>query len=87
MIICCYVTVVSGNVMYAAIVHGVINVIGEVPVFLSLRQESGLLGPNPTGLIGMAGLIACAVVLFTRLGKTQNRTVCGNLQVQKERIL
>ena len=86
-VICCYVTVVSGNAMYAAIVHGVINVIGEVPVFLSLRQESGLLGPNPTGLIGMAGLILCAGVLFARLGKAQNRTVCANLQVQKGRIL
>lgn len=75
-VICCYVTVVSGNAMYAAIVHGVINVIGEVPVFLSLRQENGLLGPNPTGFIGMAGMLLCAIVLFIRLSKIENRLTC-----------
>lgn len=79
-VICCYVTIISGNAMYAAIVHGVVNVIGEVPVFLSLQQQSGLLGPNPTGLIGMAGLILCAIVLFARLSKIENHTVCGVLQ-------
>lgn len=74
-VICCYVTAVSGNAMFAAIVHGVVNIIGEIPVFLSLRQENSLLGPNPTGLIGMAGLILCAMVLFTRLGKIKNRLI------------
>lgn len=75
-VICCYVTVVSGNAMYSAIVHGVINVIGEVPVFLTLRQKSGLLGPNPTGLISMAGMILCAMVLFVRLSNIENRLTC-----------
>ena len=71
-VICCYVTVVSGIAMYAAIIHGVVNVIGEVPVFLSLTRENGLLGPNPTGLIGMAGMILCAATLFVKLGRTEN---------------
>lgn len=70
-VICCYVTIISGNAMYAAIVHGVVNIIGEIPVFLSLGQKNGLLGPNPTGLIGMAGLLLCAAVLLVRLGNRE----------------
>lgn len=69
-IICSYVYVKSNNVMYSAIVHGVVNLIGEVPVFLSVSQKSGLLGPNPTGIVGMAGLIAGAIVIFSGLGRT-----------------
>lgn len=72
-VICSYVMIVSGNVMYAAIIHGVLNVIGEVPVYLSISQESRLLGPNLTGLISMAGLIICAIVMFARLGKVENK--------------
>ena len=68
-IICSYVTIKSKNCMYAAIVHGVINLIGELPVFLSVQQENGLLGPNPTGFISMSGLLLCAIVLFVRLKK------------------
>lgn len=63
-VICSWVMVRSGNVLYSAIVHGVVNVIGEIPVFLSVSGESGLLGPNPTGLVSMSGLILCAAALF-----------------------
>ena len=68
-VILSYVMVISGNVMYPAIIHGVVNIIGEVPVYLSVSQKSGLLGPNPTGLLGMAGLLVLAVVLSARLGR------------------
>ena len=67
-----YVTIRSGNCIYAAIGHGVVNLIGEVPVFLSVSKTSGLLGPNPTGLIGMSGLIVCAIVIWVLLGKIEN---------------
>ncbi len=70
-VICAYVMVVSGNVMYCAVIHGAVNVIGEIPVFLSASRRSGLLGPNPTGLIGMSVLIICAVVMFLRLPRTE----------------
>lgn len=73
--ICSYAMVKSGNVMYSAIIHGVVNVIGEIPVFLSVSNKSGLLGPNPTGIIGMSGLILCAVIIFVRLSKTENKLV------------
>lgn len=72
-VILSYAMVVSGNVMYPAIIHGVVNLIGEVPVFLSVSQKSGLLGPNPTGIIGMSGLIVLAIVLFICLGRAKSR--------------
>lgn len=66
-IICSYVMVRSDNVMYSAIIHGVVNVIGEIPVFVSVSGKNGLLGPNPTGLISMSGLILCAIIMLTKL--------------------
>lgn len=72
-VILSYVMVISGNVMYPAIIHGVVNVIGEVPVYLSISQKSGLLGPNPTGLIGISGLLVLAIVLLIHLGKSKSR--------------
>lgn len=72
-IICSYVMVRSNNVMFSAIIHGVVNVIGEIPVFVSASHKSGLLGPNPTGIIGMSGLIVCAAIMFVRVDKWRNK--------------
>ena len=77
-VICCYVTITGGNCMYAAIVSGVVRAAGVLPVLLLARQENGLLGPNPSGLISMAGLLLCAAVLFLRLEKVQNRLIPQN---------
>ena len=66
-IICAYVMIKSNNVMYCAVIHGAVNVIGEIPVFVSVSQQSGLLGPNPTGMIGMSGLFICAIIMFVQL--------------------
>ena len=63
--------------MYAAIMHGVVNVIGEIPVFCSVSLKSGLLGPNPTGLVSMSFLIILALILFVRLG---NLKISSNAQ-------
>ena len=68
-IILSYVTTKTGNCMYAAIIHGVVNVIGELPVYFSKDMSSGLFGPNPTGLLTMIPLIIMAVFCFLRLGK------------------
>ncbi|MDO4546509.1 MAG: CPBP family intramembrane metalloprotease, partial [Clostridia bacterium] len=61
------------NVLYPAIIHGVFNVIGEVPVYLSFSLKSGLLGSNPTGLIGLSGLMVLAAIMFFRLPGLQRR--------------
>ncbi len=68
-IILSYVTIKTENCVYAAIVHGVVNVIGELPVCFSNNLNNGLLGPNPTGLLTMLPLIALAVLCFLKLGK------------------
>lgn len=75
-IICAYVMVISNNVMYCAIIHGIVNVLGEIPVFISVSHKSGLLGPNPTGLVGMSGLVVCAIIMFIQLPKL--KTVMEN---------
>ena len=71
-IIFSYVTLKTGNCMYAAIMHGVVNIIGEIPVFCSVSLKSGLLGPNPTGLLSMLFLIITAVFLYFKLEKLKN---------------
>lgn len=68
-IIFSYVTLKTGNCMYAAIMHGVVNIIGEIPVFCSVSLKSGLLGPNPTGLLSMTFLIILAILMYFKLEK------------------
>lgn len=68
-IIFSYVTLKTENCMYAAIMHGVVNIIAEIPVFCSVSMKSGLLGPNPTGLLSMTFLIIMAIFLFFKLEK------------------
>ena len=50
--------------MYAAIMHGVVNIIGEIPVFCSVSLKSGLLGPNPTGLLSMTFFLKIIMAIF-----------------------
>ena len=64
-----YITLKSRNCMYAAVIHGAVDIIGEVPIWLSLSTQSTLLGPNPSGIIGMSFLILGAVFLLFRLPK------------------
>lgn len=62
-----YVTLKYHNCMYAAIIHGAADVIGEAGVWVSLSTQSPLLGPNPTGIIGMSALLIGAVLLLLKL--------------------
>ena len=65
-----YVTIRTGNCMYAAVAHGVVNVIGELPVYFSTDLTSTLLGPNPTGLLTMIPLLIASAVCFLKLAKS-----------------
>ena len=67
-----YVTIKTGNCMYAAIMHGVVNTIGEMPVLLTYDINSTLLGPNPTGIIGMSFLLIAATLFFLKIEKKRN---------------
>ena len=62
-----YVTMKSGSIIPATIFHGTANVVGELPIMVSLSSVSQLLGPNPTGIIGLSGLILGAIFLFIRM--------------------
>ena len=70
-VILSYITIRTRNCMYAAIVHGVVNVIGELPVYFSPDLRSGLWGPNPTGMITMLPLLFAAVFCFLKLSKKE----------------
>jgi uncharacterized protein len=62
-----YITIRSESILPAVILHGASNVIGEMAAFVSFMKVSPLLGPNPTGLIGMSGLLLGAIFLLTKL--------------------
>lgn len=62
-----YVTIKSNSIIPATILHGASNVIGEMPIMVSFLSVSPLLGPNPTGIIGMSGLIIGASIILIKL--------------------
>lgn len=62
-----YVTIRTESIVPAVILHGSSNVIGELPVLVAFLGVSPLLGPNPTGLIGMIGLLLVAAILLWQL--------------------
>jgi len=62
-----YLTIRSGSILPACIFHGAGNVIGELAALVSFLGISPLLGPNPTGLIGLSGLLLGALILFWRM--------------------
>lgn len=59
-----YVTIKSNSIIPASILHGSVNVIGEWPALVAISSINTLLGPNPTGIIGMVGLLIGAIVLL-----------------------
>lgn len=65
-----YVTLKYENCMYAAVIHGAVDVIGETGVWVSLSTQSTLLGPNPTGIIGASILLVGAVILLFKMPTT-----------------
>lgn len=62
-----YITLKTKNCMYAAIIHGAADIIGEVGNWISLSTKSSLLGPIPAGIIGLSVLLIGAVILFFRM--------------------
>ena len=70
---CIFISQVFGNcrtkikIVKILFFYGVINVIGELPVFMTPHMESTLLGPNPTGVIGLMFLIVLAIALYVML--------------------
>lgn len=67
-----YVTMKTNSVIPASILHGSINLIGEWPALVAISDINPLLGPNPTGIIGMIGLLISAVIILRIISKSQN---------------
>lgn len=62
-----YVTIRAESILPAVILHGAANVIGEMAAFVSFMGISPLIGPNPTGIVGMSGLLIGAIFLLNKL--------------------
>jgi uncharacterized protein len=54
----------SGSVWPASIAHGMLNGTSAFPTLLANATANPLLGPGPTGLVGMLGYVVLALVLL-----------------------
>lgn len=59
-----WLTLKSGSIFPACIAHGAINAIREAPLLICLDTYNALLGPKPSGLIGMAGFLFLGAVIL-----------------------
>ena len=59
-----FVQLKTNNCMYAAIIHGAVNVAADMQI-LSLAMNRPLLGPAPTGILGMSVILGLAIYLFS----------------------
>lgn len=59
-----YLTLKSRSIFPACIAHGTINAIREAPLLICLDNYNALLGPKPSGLIGMIGFLVLFVILM-----------------------
>ena len=64
-----YLTLRSGSIWPACVAHGAVNAVREAPLLICAAEYNALLGPKPSGLIGMAGFIVLGGVLMFRLDK------------------
>lgn len=66
-----YTMVKTNNCMYSAIIHGAVNVAADMQI-LSIVINRPLLGPAPTGIIGMSVIVVVSIILFAKLPKAQH---------------
>lgn len=64
-----YLTLRSGSIWPACVAHGAVNAVREAPLLICAAGYNALLGPKPSGIIGMAGFIVLGGVLMFRLDK------------------
>ena len=60
-----YIMIKTNNCMYSAIFHGAINVVADMQIIIEVSHKP-LLGPAPTGIIGMSVFIIVAAYLFIK---------------------
>ena len=59
-----WVTLRSGSVWPASVGHGMLNGTSAFPTLMANATANSLLGPGPTGLVGMLGYVILALVLL-----------------------
>ena len=64
-----HLTLKSRSIFPACIAHGAINAIREAPLLICLDTYNALLGPKPSGLIGMTGFLILGAIIM--VGFTQ----------------
>ena len=68
----------SGSVWPASIGHGMLNGTSTFPMMVTNGTANALLGPGPTGLVGMLGYVVLALVLLVNpkafVGRQEART-------------
>ncbi len=64
-----WLTLKSGSIFPACIAHGAINAIREAPLLICLDIYNVLLGPKPSGLIGMIGFLVLGAVLLGKFAQ------------------
>ena len=57
-------TIKTKSIIPASISHGVINALREAPLFICVSNYNALLGPKPSGIIGMSGFLVMGIVLM-----------------------
>lgn len=68
-IFCSFLTLKTNSIYPACITHGALNAIREFPLFLCQPDYNALLGPKPSGIVGMAGFLLLDIVLMRILRK------------------
>ena len=58
-----YLTIKTKSIIPACISHGVINALREAPLFICVSNYNALLGPKPSGIIGMSGFLVTGIIL------------------------
>ena len=60
-----YITIKTNNCMYAAIFHGAINVVADMQILTGVFNKP-LIGPAPTGIIGMSVFLVVAAIIYVK---------------------
>ena len=58
-----YLTIKTKSIIPACISHGVINALREAPLFICVSNYNALLGPKPSGIVGMSGFLVTGIIL------------------------
>lgn len=65
-----YVTIKTQSIIPASISHGVVNALAGTAIYIcNMSSYNPLIGPAPTGIVGMLGFIIIGIILLVKLNK------------------